>query len=84
MGRNCRPQSLTGGILDTAGASVHTVRRQDLAASRPPDPGTSHRVTVAGRAIVTVLAADGDLLTVRDATRAESARVVAAERAWPA
>ncbi|MFD2352018.1 hypothetical protein ACFSTC_26305 [Nonomuraea ferruginea] len=70
--------------LDPAGAPVSTVRRQDLAASGPPDPGTSHRVTVAGRAIVTVLAADGDLLTVRDATRAESARVVAAERAWPA
>ncbi|MEV4840401.1 hypothetical protein AB0K05_38260 [Nonomuraea sp. NPDC049486] len=70
--------------LDPAGAPVSTVRRQDLAASRPPDPGTSHRVTVAGRAIVTVLAADGDLLTVRDATRAESARVVAAERARPA
>ncbi|MEW1844975.1 hypothetical protein AB0392_44120 [Nonomuraea angiospora] len=69
--------------LNPEGAPAYSVRRHDLTAFGRQDPGTSHRLTAAAPSIVTVLADDGDLLTVRDAAPAESARVLAAERAWP-
>jgi hypothetical protein len=69
--------------LNPEGAPTYFVRRQDLTAFGEPDPGTSHRLDAPAPAIVTVLAGDGDLLTVRNAAPAESARVQAAERAWP-
>ncbi|MFI0420528.1 hypothetical protein [Spongiactinospora sp. 9N601] len=68
--------------LDPEGAPVFTVGRGDLTTFGRPEPGTSHRVTAPATSIVTVLAVDGDLLTVRHATTAESARVLATERAW--
>ncbi|RBQ18046.1 hypothetical protein DP939_22015 [Spongiactinospora rosea] len=68
--------------LDPEGAPVFSVDRGDLITFGPPEPGTSHRVTTPAPAIVTVLATDGDLLTVRHATVTESARVLATERAW--
>ncbi|WP_431912442.1 hypothetical protein [Nonomuraea jabiensis] len=68
--------------LNPEGAPTYAVRRHDLTAFGEPDPGTSHRLTAPDPAIVTVLAGDGDLLTVRNAAPAESARVLAAEQTW--
>ncbi|WP_433420814.1 hypothetical protein ACQP1V_09055 [Microtetraspora malaysiensis] len=51
-----------------------------------PDRQIIKREAADGRAlvsaIVTVIGEEDDLLTVRDATDAEAARVVAAERTW--
>ncbi|GAA4182394.1 hypothetical protein GCM10022252_08260 [Streptosporangium oxazolinicum] len=61
-----------------------SVRKNELGVDRRIESEDGSRDEVLVSAIVTVLDEDGELLTVRDATETEAARLLAVERVWPA
>ncbi|MFC0864255.1 hypothetical protein ACFHYQ_18335 [Sphaerimonospora cavernae] len=67
--------------LNPGGVPTFTIRREEFDAPWRAAPGLSGRVRELS-GLVTVLDEEDDLLTVRDATDAEAARVIAADLTW--
>ncbi|GIH69791.1 hypothetical protein [Sphaerimonospora thailandensis] len=76
-----RVRSRIATELNPGGAPTFTIRREEFAAPWRAAPGLSGRAKGLSE-VVTILDEEDGLLTVRDATAAEAARVIAADLTW--